>query len=111
MAPIATFHTTGTIMADRSKFSFIGSIPEAMFRDVPPLSKVVEGYRTLTPSGPRPLTDEFQAILDEADKPMKGGKGSKRTTKKDSTKERTSEAPKPPSQKRKAPTTSTAAPK
>nr|KAJ0216474.1 hypothetical protein LSAT_V11C300130030 [Lactuca sativa] len=28
MAPIATFHTTGIIMADRSKFDFIGSILE-----------------------------------------------------------------------------------
>ncbi|CAH1453977.1 unnamed protein product [Lactuca virosa] len=82
-----------------------------MFCDVPPTSKILEGYHALTPSGPRPLTDEFQSILAEADKPKKGGKGSKRHTKKDSTKERPSMAPKPPSQKRKAPTTSTATPK
>nr|KAJ0213615.1 hypothetical protein LSAT_V11C400208200 [Lactuca sativa] len=39
---------------------------EAMFHDVPPSSRILEGHRTLTPSGPRPLTDEFQAILAEA---------------------------------------------
>nr|KAJ0209922.1 hypothetical protein LSAT_V11C400209070 [Lactuca sativa] len=40
---------------------------EAMFHDVPPSSRILEGHRTLTPSGPRPLTDEFQAILAKSD--------------------------------------------
>ena len=61
-------------MADRSKFDFIGAIPEAMFLDVPPSSMILEGHRTLTPSGPRPVTGEFQSILDEVDKPKKGAK-------------------------------------
>ncbi|CAH1412969.1 unnamed protein product [Lactuca virosa] len=82
-----------------------------MFRDVPPSSKILEGYRTITPSGPRPLTDEFQEILAEADKAKKGGRGSKKATKKDSAKEGTSEAVKPPTKKRNTHSTSTAAPK
>nr|KAJ0221553.1 hypothetical protein LSAT_V11C200068730 [Lactuca sativa] len=55
---------------------------EIMFRDVPPISKILEGYRALTPSGPHPLSDEFQAILPEADKAKKGGIGSKKATQK-----------------------------
>nr|KAJ0198500.1 hypothetical protein LSAT_V11C700377890 [Lactuca sativa] len=108
---IATLHTTGIIMANRSKFSFIGSIPKAMFRDVPPSSRILEGYCSLTPSGPCPLTGEFQAILDEADKTKKGGKGSKKAAKKVTAKEGPSEAAKPPSKKRKDPAASTVAPK
>ncbi|CAH1436110.1 unnamed protein product [Lactuca virosa] len=82
-----------------------------MFHDVPPSSKILEGYRSFTPSGPRPLTEEFQAILAEADKAKKGGRGSKKATKKDTAKKGPSEAAKPPSKKRKAPAASTAAPK
>lgn len=75
IASIATFLTTAIIISNSSKFSFIGSIPEAMFRDVPPSSKLLEGYRKLTPSGPRELTDEMQAILTDAVEPKKmGGK-------------------------------------
>lgn len=43
MASISNFHTTGIIVSDFSKFSFIGSIPEAMFRDKPPLEKYWRG--------------------------------------------------------------------
>ncbi|CAI9265409.1 unnamed protein product [Lactuca saligna] len=98
-------------MADRSKFDFIGSIPEARLCDIPTSSKILKIHCTLTPSGPRPLTNEFQAILAEADKPKKGGKGSKKPVKTDSTKEGPSAATKPPSHKQKAPNTSTTAPK
>lgn len=69
---VSTFHTTGIIVADNSKFSFIGSIPEAMFRDIPVSNNILEGYRKITPSGFRPVTPEMQAIIDEADKPKKG---------------------------------------
>lgn len=72
---ISTFHTTGIIILDSSKFSFIGSIPKAMFRDVPTSSKILEGYRKLTPSGPHELSEEMQVIIAEADKPKKGGGG------------------------------------
>ncbi|CAI9296931.1 unnamed protein product [Lactuca saligna] len=89
----------GIIMVDRSKFSFIGSIPEVMFRDVPPTSKILEGYRAPTPSGPHPLSDEFQEILAEADKAKKGGRGSKKATQKDTAKEGPFEVSKPPSKK------------
>nr|KAJ0188191.1 hypothetical protein LSAT_V11C900483250 [Lactuca sativa] len=111
MASIVTLHIIGIIMADRSKFSFIGSIPKAMFRGVPPSSKILEGYRSLTPSRPRPLNDEFQAILAEVDKTKKGGRGSKKATKKDTANEGPSGDAKPRSKKRKAPAASTAAPK
>ncbi|CAI9278326.1 unnamed protein product [Lactuca saligna] len=111
ISSIATLHTNNIIVANRSKFSFIVSIPDVMFRDVPPSSKILEGYRALTPSGPHPLFDEFQFILAEADKAKKGGRGSKKKNKKVTTKEGASEAEKSPSKKRKAPATSTVAPK
>nr|KAJ0215179.1 hypothetical protein LSAT_V11C300140950 [Lactuca sativa] len=68
MTSIATLHTIGIIVADPSKFSFIESIPVAMFRDVPACSKIL---------------DEFQEILAKADKAKKGGRGSKMARKKD----------------------------
>lgn len=48
---------------------------------MPTTSKILEGYHTLTPSGFHPMGVEFQAILVEADKGKKGGKGSKKATK------------------------------
>lgn len=87
MASISTFHTTGIIIYDTSKFSFIGSISEAMFRDVPSSRKMLEGYRKLTPSRFHPLTPEMQVIIAEADKPKKGGKGAKKGEKKTTDKE------------------------
>lgn len=80
MASISTFDTTIIVVADSSKFSFIGSIPEVMFIEVPPSSKILEGYRQLTPSGPLILTDEMQAVLAEDDKPKKRGKRVPRRT-------------------------------
>nr|KAJ0187652.1 hypothetical protein LSAT_V11C900486190 [Lactuca sativa] len=109
MASIATHHATNIILVDRSMFSFVGSIPEDMFRDVPLSSKILEGYRGVTPSCPLPLSDEFQVILVEADKAKKGGKGSMKATKKVTMKEGPSEAVKSPYKKRKAPAASTAA--
>nr|KAJ0203038.1 hypothetical protein LSAT_V11C500245520 [Lactuca sativa] len=50
----------------------------------------------------------FQAILAEADKAKKGGRGLKKATKKETAKEGPSEAAKPPSKKRKAAVASTA---
>lgn len=66
---VSTFHTIGIIFADNSKFSFIGSIPKVMFRDIPASSKILEGFRKLTPSGFRPLTPDMQATIDVTDKP------------------------------------------
>ncbi|XP_052627103.1 pollen-specific leucine-rich repeat extensin-like protein 2 [Lactuca sativa] len=73
--------------------------------------RILEGYRSLTPSGPCPLTDEFQPILAEVDKTKKGGRGLKKAAKKETAKEGPFDAVKPPSKKRKAPAASTAAPK
>ncbi|CAI9293870.1 unnamed protein product [Lactuca saligna] len=103
---ISTLHTTWIIVADASKFSFIGSILEVMFRDVPASSKILEGFRKPTPSGFRPLTPYMQAAIDVVDKPKKGGKGSKKGEKKIVTKEGPSGATKPSSKKRKAPAAS-----
>lgn len=102
VASISTFHTTGIILADNSKFSFVGSISEAMFRDVPVASKILEGYRKILVLGFRPLTPEMQSIIAEVDKPKKGGqKGSKKGEKKQSAKEGPSEPANTP-KKRKA---------
>lgn len=103
---VSNFHTTRIIFADNSKFSFIGSIPEIMFRDVPSSSKILEGFWELTPSGFRPLTLEMQATIDAADKPKKGGKGSKKGEKKTAAKEGPFDAAKPSPKKRKAPAAS-----
>ncbi|CAH1436336.1 unnamed protein product [Lactuca virosa] len=65
-----------------------------MFSDILPASKVLEKYRSKPVSGFRPLTDERRTILEETDKPKKGGK-------KKATKEGTSEPTQTP-KKRKA---------
>lgn len=84
------------------RFSFVGSIPEVMFRDVPVASKILEGYRKILVLGFRPLTPEMQSIIAEVDKPKKGGqKGSKKGEKKQSAKEGPSEPANTP-KKRKA---------
>lgn len=73
MAAILTFHTTNIILNDNSKFSFVGSIPKAMFHDVPATSKILESYRKIPVSGFHPLTAEMRLIIKEANKPNKGG--------------------------------------
>lgn len=82
MAPIATLHTTGIIVADPSNFSFIGSTPEAMFPDVSATSKILEGYRTLTRLEFCPMTVEFQAILAEVEKARNGEEGQRKLPRK-----------------------------
>ncbi|CAI9291697.1 unnamed protein product [Lactuca saligna] len=70
----AIFHTTHIIIPNNSKFSFVGFIPKAVFRDVPAATKILEAYRKLQFSGFYPLTDDMQTILEEDNKPKKGGK-------------------------------------
>lgn len=105
---VSTFHTTGITVADASKFSFIGSIPEVMFQDVPASSKILEGFCKLTPLAFRPITPKMQVVIHVADKPKKGGKGSKKGEKKTAAKEGPSGATKPSLKKRKAPAASSA---
>ena len=82
MDSISTIHTTGIILDDNSKFAFVGSIPEAMLRDVPTTSKILKGYRLIPALGFHPLTPEMQSIIAEANKPKKGGlKGRKKDEK------------------------------
>lgn len=79
MAAIQIFHITNIILADTSRFTFIGSISEAMLRNVPIVGDVMRTYRSLLASGLQPITDVVCKVLEEADKPKKGGK--KRTAK------------------------------
>ncbi|CAI9302917.1 unnamed protein product [Lactuca saligna] len=74
MAAIRIFHTTNIILTDKSKFTFIGSISESLLRDVPATSEVLRTYHSLPVSGFCPMTDDVRNVLDEADKPKKGGK-------------------------------------
>ncbi|CAI9260298.1 unnamed protein product [Lactuca saligna] len=74
LSSIATFHTTKIIVNDSSKFPFIGSIPETMYRCVFAASILIMEYKKLPFFGPRELTPEMQRFLDEADKLKKGGK-------------------------------------
>ena len=53
---IAMFHTTKIIVADFTKFSFIGSIPESMYHCVSKASKLISEYTKLPAMGPSPLT-------------------------------------------------------
>lgn len=71
---IATFHTKKIIITDSTKFLFVGSIPESMYRCVSPESKIITEYLKSPPTGPRPLTLEMQQSIDGADKPEKCGK-------------------------------------
>ena len=74
MDNIQVFHTTNIILADTSRFTFIGSILESMLHNIPTASEVIQAYRSLPASGPRPLTDAITKVVEEADKPNKGGK-------------------------------------
>ncbi|KAL7587405.1 hypothetical protein Lser_V15G38240 [Lactuca serriola] len=71
---IATFHTMKIVATDNSKFAFVGSIPESMYKCVSGASKLIREYKNRQLSGPRILTQEKQQTLDEADKIKKGGK-------------------------------------
>lgn len=74
MAAIQIFHISNIILADNSNFSFIGSIPEAMLRDVSASSEVLWAYRSFPLSGFHPLTDEMRKVLEDVEKCNKGGK-------------------------------------
>lgn len=74
MAVVQTFRTTNIILANNYKFNFIGLIPEAMFRSVPEGIQIMQKNRGQPTSGLRPISDVIRQILEEADKPKKGGK-------------------------------------
>ena len=74
MSAIATFHTTIIIVADFTKFPFISSISESMYRCVSKASKLINEYKKLLATGLRPLTPEMQQSLNITDKPAKLGK-------------------------------------
>ncbi|XP_023747862.2 uncharacterized protein LOC111896073 [Lactuca sativa] len=74
LSSITTFHTTKIIVTDPSKFSFIGSIPEAMLSRISVSSNVLQQYRKHPSVGPRELTPAMLRSTEEADKPAKRGK-------------------------------------
>lgn len=74
MSSIDTFHTTKIIVSDASKFSFIGSIPETMYGDVPSDSRIIRTIKEFKASGPRVLTQEMLKSIHDADKPVHRGK-------------------------------------
>ncbi|KAL7582299.1 hypothetical protein Lser_V15G44719 [Lactuca serriola] len=74
MSLIGTFHTTKIIVSDASKFSFIGSIPETMYGDVPSDSRIIRTIKEFKQSGPRELTQEMLKSIHDADKPVSRGK-------------------------------------
>ncbi|KAL7618923.1 hypothetical protein Lser_V15G01055 [Lactuca serriola] len=74
MSSIGTFHTTKIIVSDASKFSFIGSIPETMYGDVPSDSRIIRTIKEFKASGPRELTQEMLKSIHDADKPVNRGK-------------------------------------
>lgn len=60
--------------AGSKKFSFIGAIFVVMLEKVPVDNAIVAEYRKLPSSGTRPITEEFQKILEELIKRKRGGK-------------------------------------
>lgn len=74
MSSIATFYTIKIIIANNSKFSFVWSILETMYRCVSGKSKVIIEYKKNPILGARDLTLGMQRSIYEDDKPKKGGK-------------------------------------
>ncbi|XP_052621069.1 pectinesterase inhibitor 10-like [Lactuca sativa] len=71
LSSIATFHTTKIIVTDPTKFSFIGSIPEAMLGRISTSSNILQQYRKRPSAGPRKLTPAMILSIEEYDKPAK----------------------------------------
>ncbi|KAL7598604.1 pollen-specific leucine-rich repeat extensin-like protein 2 [Lactuca sativa] len=74
MSSITTFHMMKIIIFDPSKFIFLGSVSESMYRCVSTKSKWMNEYKKLPPSAPLQLTLEMQNSLEATDKPAKQGK-------------------------------------
>ncbi|XP_052625071.1 uncharacterized protein LOC128132503 [Lactuca sativa] len=74
LSSIATFHTMKIIVTDPSKYSFIGSIPAAMYACMSDASNVIQEYKKHPSSGPRELTPAMTRSIKEVDKPAKRGK-------------------------------------
>lgn len=62
------------ILSDSLRFTCIGSIPEMMLYNVPANSEVIQAYPRQMASGPGALIDIVRKVLEEVDKPKKGGK-------------------------------------
>nr|KAJ0210234.1 hypothetical protein LSAT_V11C400205970 [Lactuca sativa] len=72
LSSIATFHTTKIIVTDPTKFSFIGSIPEAMLGRISASSNVLQQYRKHPSAGPRELTAAMIRSTEEVTSQPKG---------------------------------------
>nr|KAJ0218696.1 hypothetical protein LSAT_V11C300141820 [Lactuca sativa] len=74
LSSIATFHTMKITVTDPTKFSYIGSIPEAMLGCISAASNVLQKYSKRKVVDPRELTPAMLRSIEEADKPTKRGK-------------------------------------
>ncbi|XP_052627167.1 uncharacterized protein LOC128133688 [Lactuca sativa] len=74
LSSIATFHTMKIIVTDPTKFSYIGSIPEAMLGCISASSNLLQQYRKRPSVGPRDLTPTMLRSIEEADKPARGAR-------------------------------------
>ncbi|CAI9303851.1 unnamed protein product [Lactuca saligna] len=61
-------------MLDPRNFSFIGLIPDEMLEKVPLDNAIMRKYQKLPPSGVRPMLAELRQLIDEINKPKRGGK-------------------------------------
>lgn len=72
-ASIPILHTSNFIVLDPTKFSFVGSIPEEMLKNVPSDNIVVNEYWKKPTFGVRPMPEDLWMALKEGNKPQKGG--------------------------------------
>lgn len=69
---ILVFHTSNVILSDSLWFTFIRSFLEAMLRNVPADSEVINAHGRQSASGACPLTVAMRQVLEEANKTNKG---------------------------------------
>lgn len=80
MAEILILQTTRFVMSNPRNFKFGGSIADAMLENVPPDNTIIRAYRKFPSSGVRPIPTELQKIIDEGNKPSRGGKRKAKAT-------------------------------
>lgn len=74
MAEIPILHTSNIIVSDPTKFSFIGSFPEAMLLNVPANNLIVNEYLKKAASSVHPMPEDLRKAIEEGVKLKRGGK-------------------------------------
>lgn len=74
MAAIMFLQTSSFVTFDPTKFSFVGSIPEAMLLNDPTDNVIVNEYRKLRVFGVRPMPEDLKKAIEEGAKAKMGGK-------------------------------------